>query len=284
MSVASEESRWGDQHRRVIKLLRNNNDLVISKPDKGAAVVLLNHADYVNKRLLILNDDTKFKMLGPVETCDHTTSIEAKFQKQLNKWIKSGLLSPDISDPIRPFRSIRPRLYCLPKTHKDAVPLRLILSMVGSAQQKVASWLSSVLQPVLEHFRFFIKDFFSFSKIIRNFDPTDMFMCSFDVCSLYTNVPLEETIEICCDVLFRSFLPKPTFSESVFKHLINFATSSVEFSFNNIMYRHIDGVAMGSSLGPTLVNIFVEFCECNLFNKIDRTHVLSLRRRHFLPI
>ena len=102
-------------------------------------------------------------------------------------------------------------------------------------------------------------------------------MCSFDVCSLYTNVPLEETIEICCDVLFRSSLPKPTFPESVFKHLINFATSSVEFSFNNIIYRQIDGVAMGSSLCPTLANIFVGSCESNLFIKIDPPHVLSLR-------
>ena len=44
-------------------------------------------------------------------------------------------------------------IYGLPKIHKDGVPLWLILSMVGSAQQKVASWLSSVLQPVLEHFK-----------------------------------------------------------------------------------------------------------------------------------
>ena len=43
MSVASEESRSGDQHRRVIKSLRNNNNLIISKPDKGAGVVLLDH-------------------------------------------------------------------------------------------------------------------------------------------------------------------------------------------------------------------------------------------------
>ena len=103
-------------------------------------------------------------------------------------------------------------------------------------------------------------------------------MCSLDVCSLYTNVPLEETIEICCDVLFRSSHPKPIFPESVFKHLINFVTSPVEFSFNNIMYRQIYSVAMGSSLGPTLANIFVGFCEANLFNKIDcpPSHVLSL--------
>ena len=90
-----------------------------------------------------------------------------------------------------------------------------------------------------------------------------MFMCSFNVYSLYTNIPLEETIEICCDVLFRSSHPKPTFPENVFKHLMSFATSSVEFCFNNIMNRQNGGVAMGSSLGPKLANIFVGFCEAN---------------------
>ena len=152
--------------------------------------------------LLILNDSTKFIKLGPVETCDHTTPIEVKFQKQLRKWVKSGLLFPEVSDSIRPVGSIRPSLYGLPKIHKDGVPLWPILSMFASAQQKVANWLSSVLQPILEHFSHFcIKDSFSFSKIVRNFIPTDVFMCSFDVCSLYTSIPLEETIEICCDVI-----------------------------------------------------------------------------------
>ena len=46
------------------------------------------------------------------------------------------------------------------------------------------------------------------------------------------------------------------------------ATTSVEFSFNNIIYSQIDGVAMGRSLGPTLANIFVGYYESKFFNKI----------------
>ena len=51
------------------------------------------------------------------------------------------------------------------------------------------------------------------------------------------------------------------------------ATSSVEFSFNNCMYRQIDGVAMGSRLGPILANIFVGFYESKLFDKISKPQI-----------
>ena len=47
----------------------------------------------------------------------------------------------------------------------------------------------------------------------------------------------------------------------------NTATRSVEFSFNDMMYKQIDGVAMGSPLGPTLANIFVGFHEQRLFEQ-----------------
>ena len=40
--------------------------------------------------------------------------------------------------------------------------------------------------------------------------------------------------------------------------------ADVEFSFNGSIYRQIDGVAMGSPLGPVLANIFVGFCESEI--------------------
>ena len=42
----------------------------------------------------------------------------------------------------------------------------------------------------------------------------------------------------------------------------------MEFSFDGVMYRHIDGVAMGSPLGLVLANIFVGFCE----SKVEQAH------------
>ena len=59
----------------------------------------------------------------------------------------------------------------------------------------------------------------------------------------------------------------PPFSKSVFIKLMEFATCSVEFSFNEIMYRQINGLGMGSILSPILANIFVGYLEKLLLSK-----------------
>ena len=47
------------------------------------------------------------------------------------------------------------------------------------------------------------------------------------------------------------------------------ATEEVEFSFNNIMYRQVDGLAIGSPLEPTLANIFMGYLEYKILPDFD---------------
>ena len=81
-------------------------------------------------------------------------------------------------------------------------------------------------------------------------------MCSFDVSSLFTNVPLDETIEICLDKLYALANP-PRLPRLVLKNLLLFATKKSHFVFDGQYYDQTDGVAMGSPLGPVLANIFM---------------------------
>ena len=72
-------------------------------------------------------------------------------------------------------------------------------------------------------------------------------------------MPLEESIKVSVDKLYE--LRKPKLEKNNLIKLMKIATSNVQFSFNNIVYSQIDGVAIGSPLGQTLANIFVGYLE-----------------------
>ena len=177
---------------RAINRLRKNNDILVTKPDKDSGVVFLNKSDYVDKMNKILDNQSKFRRLGPVSSNDNTASIESRLQKRLLDFVKADLMPKWIYDAIRPTGSQRPRMYGLPKTHKEGTPLRLKLSMTGSSHHEPGKWLASLLQSVLERFSSHcISDSFTFAKIMKNLDiDPNVFMCFFDVSCLFTNVPL----------------------------------------------------------------------------------------------
>ena len=140
--------------------------------------------------------------------------------------------------------------------------------MVGSFQHELAKWLAEILIPVLKLYSSHcVKYSFTFTNCIKNcnLEPAKSFLCSFDISSLFTNVPLDETIDIFADALYRSHLDCPPFPGDTFKELMLIATRGVGFSFNNQMHKQLDGVAMGSPLGPALASIFVGFHESRLF-------------------
>ncbi len=85
-------------------------------------------------------------------------------------------------------------------------------------------------------------------------------MVSFDACSLFTNVPIHDTINFIREIVSKSEIdlrvPLPELCD-----LILFCVEHVQFSFNNRLFFQEDGIAMGSPLGPILANIFVGYLE-----------------------
>ena len=143
-------------------------------------------------------------------------------------------------------------MYGLPKTHKPKDPLRPILSTTGSVH------LASLLQPVLDRYRVqCISVLFTFADYIRKLGgQIDSFIRPFDESTLFTNVLLDETIMIRADTLYDN---PDSHSKEVFVKLLRSATNTFEFGFDNTVYRQIVGVAMGSTFGSTLANIFVGY-------------------------
>ena len=98
--------------------------------------------------LIILNDKSKFQKLGPSSSHDRTSIVEDSLNDFLNNLKTNGELSKELHDSLRSTGGTRPRMYGLPKVHKAGVPLRPILSMIGSPQYDTSKWLCKLLEPV----------------------------------------------------------------------------------------------------------------------------------------
>ena len=249
------ESPITRKHLDALKELRTRDDILITKPDKGAGIVLLNRSDYINKMTCILNDASKFTQCKDGK--DRTGIAEDRLTECLKRLRTQNIISDKTVEKIKPSGSVIPRLYGLPKIHKPNAPLRPILDMRNSPYHATAKWLAELLEPLRQQLcRFSLRDTFEFVDSLDGLDMNCKQMCSFDVSSLFTNVPLLETINFICDHIDSLHIdfPLPT---SALKELLLRCTFNIQFMFNGSLYQQTDGVAMGSPLGPLLSDIFM---------------------------
>ena len=240
----------------ILKRLKNNKDIVIIRPDKGSGVVILNRCDYDNMMYEIINDKDKFQELNT----DPTLKREGQLQRFLLKLKKKGVFDKNEYKKIYPTGSMIAKIYGLPKTHKlndnnRKLKLRPIVSAIGSYNYHLADYLSKKLSPYIED-KYTTKDTFSFVKELSSKRSDDTFLISYDVTSLFTNIPLQETLDIAVDKILRNE-PDLKINKKELKQLFIFATSQSHFIFNGKIYDQIDGVTMGSPLGPVLANLFM---------------------------
>jgi hypothetical protein len=250
------------QYHELLKELKEDKSIVITRPDKGKGVVILDKDDYISKMNTILNDTTKFECLSEDPTISRETSLTNLLRRLKNK----GYISEDFYDMARPTGSNPGRLYGLPKIHKvkEGIPLRPVLSSIGTYNYGLAKVLKQMLSVMVENetlvknsFRF-IEDLKSLPKSASSYQ-----MVSFDIVSLYTNIPINETIELILDYLYNDQLPTSVMKRLDMKKLLEFATKHSHFLFNGKIYDQKDGVSMGSPLAPLLAEIFLQNFERN---------------------
>ena len=176
-----------------------------------------------------------------------------------------------------PSGSAPAKIYGNPKMHmltdSDSFSkLRPIVSFVGNYNYNLAKHLCNLFSPHLPE-QYCKKDTFAFVEQLKRVSLVDKFLVSFDVTSLFTNIPLSTTIKLAVD-LIKTSQPDLNISEkdltslfnfatceTHFLFLFNFATCETHFLFKGKFYDQIDGVAMGSSLAPALANLFMSHYE-----------------------
>ena len=155
----------------------------------------------------------------------------------------------------------------------DDLPLRPIVSNINTATYNLEKFLSKLLA-LLRESEYTVKNTKNFVDNIKKENiQKDYKMVSFDVKSLFMNVPLDRTINIILKRIYDQAELQTFLTRSELKEMLLLCTKKVHFTFNGKTY-----IQMGSPLGPVLADIFMIDLEKSLLPEL--TSYISYWKRY----
>ena len=239
--------------------LRTNDNIVIRRADKSSIYVILDKDQYFNKLNNILLDRTKFKMIQK----DPTSQLKTKLNKLIDALnsVQGDIKFDKIIGDFTPGY-----IYGNIKIHKDNNPMRPIISQCPTITYKLAKSINRIISPFMPN-TYSIKSSNEFIDILHSNNSTGI-IASLDVESLFTNVPIDPTIDIILQYVYHhpTIIP-PKIPPNILRELLSICTKESPFRTpTGDLYLQVEGVAMGSPLGPTFAGFYMGHLEEQTFN------------------
>lgn len=275
------------QERSAIDSLRNDTSIVTKQADKGGAIVIMDKEHY--KRMV--NDH-----VNNLDFYSETNiSEDAKTMRKINNFTekyKESLTSKE-KDYLTKFEMKHSNFYGLPKIHKSKeiqegiqlqnssyiklpephdLKLRPIVAGPACPTHRLSNLLDIILKPLCPHVNSYIRDDIDFLNYIPESVTQETLLVSFDVTSLYTNIPNSfgyEAISYWIDKLPDSLDTR--FSKEFIMEGLKLILENNNFFFDNVYYHQNRGTAMGTKVAPTYATLVMGYFEELLYSEISRS-------------
>ena len=160
-------------------------------------------------------------------------------------------------------------IYFLPKIHKPNNPGRPIVSACSCPTELISSYLDKIMAPIVRSLPSYrlktVNTHFKFFAISISWVKTNLYL-------LWILHPFTPSSLMAKARAFKHFFHLRTVKEPSSETLLRLAELVLTlncFSFATSYYKQINGVAMGTKMGPSYANLFVGYIEQKVFNQYN---------------
>ncbi len=234
----------------------------------------MNTVDYLREAYRQLADTEYYQTLKHDPTEAFSAQVNALISEMhINEYISKRVYTTLLVQNAR-----LPKFYLLPKIHKLHVPGRPILSANGCPTEKLSAFIDAYLNPLVPKLPSYVKDTKHFIQIIEDIGtlPTNSILVSFDVTSLYTNIPHTDSLQSCAKALIKDAKHDPKFIRLLIQGL-RLVLELNAFEINGKMFLQTKGSAMGTRVAPSSACLTMGDLEENILTKSPYKPLIWLR-------
>lgn len=241
-----------EETRKILK--ENENKIMITTADKGNKTVVMFKNEYKIKMNKLLEDKITYKTIRE----DPTAKLQRTNNNIVTQLQKTGCITKFEKIAMTTHAAAAPELYGLPKIHKENIPLRPISSSLKVPCYNLAKYVGQILRNLISPL-YNIKNSLQLKEKLDGvtIDVNDV-LVSFDVVSLFTNIPIHLAIRNILDK-WENIKEHTRISKSQFLKILQFCLNENNyFTFDNKYYHQTYGMPMGNPLSPTIADIVLD--------------------------
>ncbi|XP_072041389.1 uncharacterized protein [Amphiura filiformis] len=248
------------EERRAIQDLKKEDSILILPADKGKATVLMDTSEYEEKIQEMLSDERTYEQLPS----DPTQRYKRDLVAILSRLKKEDKIKKYQYDLLFPTAENIPRIYGTPKIHKPGNKVRPIVDYTGSIAYQTSRALADILSPFVGGTDHHVKNSKHLAEGLAEviIEEGEIFN-SHDVVSLFTNTPIDESLNV---IKIRLQQDKTLKNRTLLAvddviDLLRFVLTTTYFLLRGKIYKQRFGAAMGSPVSPVVANLYMEFLE-----------------------
>ena len=273
------------KQNQALKRLQNDDTIIFKEADKGGAIVIMDKIFYRDKILEQLNDQQYYQELP--ENMDKKTMRAIK--KLVSKF--SQCMTEKEIDYLTNFEVKTSNFYGLPKVHKskqieaavqqqnspfieiqspEDLKFRPIVAGPQCPTHRLSHFIDLILKPLCQYVPSFIRDDFDFLNHLPTDIDQDAILVSFDVVSLYTNIPHQLGLDSVNFWLEKyGQIVDQRFPSNFLIEALKIVLEHNTFNFNGKNYLQISGTAMGTKVAPTYATLVMGYLEDQMYQQVE---------------